>query len=85
MMAIHRTPQGSVVSPTLFSFMINYILMDIPEGIGRSLFANYGALWKSVENYKYIAKRMPDGISKVKRRRIKWGFNFSFEKKNVMF
>lgn len=36
----NRTPQGSVLSPTLISLMINYIFVNIPSGMGGSPFAN---------------------------------------------
>ena len=29
------TPQGSVVSPTLFSIMIDYIFVNVPVGHGK--------------------------------------------------
>lgn len=34
------TPQGSIVSPLLFSLMINVVFNDIEVGIGFSLFAD---------------------------------------------
>lgn len=40
------TPQGSIVSPLLFSLMINDVFDDIEGGLGCSLFADDGAIWK---------------------------------------
>ena len=40
------TPHGSVISPILFSIMINDVYSDISADIGRSLFADDGALTK---------------------------------------
>lgn len=39
------TPQGSVISPTLVSIVINYILGKIPANLGWPLFADDEALW----------------------------------------
>ena len=36
------TPQGSVISLTLFTIMINDIFDNIPTGMGRTLFADDG-------------------------------------------
>lgn len=38
------TPQGSVISPILFSIMINDIYLELPVDMGRSLFADDGAI-----------------------------------------
>lgn len=40
------TPQGSVISPVLFNIMINEIFSNIGRGMGQSLFADDGAIWK---------------------------------------
>lgn len=79
------TPQGSVISPTLFSIMINDVFVNIPNDIGRSLFADDGALWKRGRNVEYVVKKMQDGINQVEKWGTKWGFKFSVEKTKVMF
>ena len=38
------TPQGSFISPTLFTIMINDVFENIPIGMGRSLFADDGMM-----------------------------------------
>lgn len=40
------TPQGSIISPILFSVMINDIFSNVCSSIGVSLFADDGAMWK---------------------------------------
>lgn len=79
------TPQGSVVSPTLFSVMINDIYVNIPIGIGRSLFADDGAIWKKGRNIEHVVKKIQEGIQHVEKWGIKWGVKFSIEKTKVMF
>lgn len=55
------TPQGSVISPTLFSVMINDIYGNIQVDMGRSLFADDGAIWKRGRNVEYIVKVVQAG------------------------
>ena len=40
------TPQGSVCCPVLFNIMINYIFDHVEDDIGKSLYADDGAVWK---------------------------------------
>ncbi len=40
------TPRGSVISPLIFSAMINNVFSQVEPDIGRSLFADDGALRK---------------------------------------
>uniref|UniRef100_A0A3Q2PCB4 Reverse transcriptase domain-containing protein n=1 Tax=Fundulus heteroclitus TaxID=8078 RepID=A0A3Q2PCB4_FUNHE len=79
------TPQGSVVSPTLFSVMINDIFKDLSISFGRSLFADDGALWKRGRNIEHLILKLQEGIDKVGKFGIEWGFKFSIEKTKVMF
>lgn len=39
------TPHESMVSPTVFSLMINDIFKGVSDSCGKSLFADDGALW----------------------------------------
>ena len=43
-------PQGSVCSPLLFSVMINDIFSEVDASLGRSLYADDGALWVKICN-----------------------------------
>lgn len=78
------TPQGSVISPILFSIMINDIYLELPVDMGRSLFADDGAIWKRGRNGEFINKKLQNGINQVAEWGIKWGFKFSVEKTKVM-
>lgn len=52
------TPQGSVISPILFNLMINNIFYSIESGVGRSLYADDGALWKRGWNISFVESKM---------------------------
>lgn len=79
------TPQGSVISPLLFSIMIDDVYEDIGQSTGRSLFADDGALWKRGRNVKYVVKQLQESIKRVEQWSLEWGFNFSVEKTNTLF
>ena len=79
------TPQGSVISPTLFLLMINDIFEGIEGGMGRSLFADDGALWKRGRNVEYVARKLQEGIDRVVSWGLRWSFRFSVDKSKVMF
>ena len=70
------TPQGSVISPVSLNIMINYIFADIQPGIGRSLFADDGSLWKRGSNKNYIVKKIQEAINQVEDWGKRWGFRF---------
>lgn len=76
-----RTPQGSVISLTLFLVMIIDIHNMVPQELGRSLFADDGVLWKSGRNKTHLVtdKKMQEGIKEAEELRIEWGFRFSVE------
>ncbi len=76
------TPQGGVISPILFSIMINDI--ELPVDMGRSLFADDGAIWKRGRNGEFINKTLQKGINQFEEWGTKWGFKFSVEKTKVM-
>lgn len=77
------TPQGSVVSPLLFIIMINNIFLKIPVDIGRSLFADDGALWKRGRNMDYVVGKVQGAVDKVVEWGKEWGCRFSVEKPKV--
>ena len=53
--------------------------------IERSLFVDYGALWKIVRNITHTARRVHEVISEVEQWPLRWGL-FSVEKtQTVLF
>lgn len=74
------------MSPLLFSFMINDVFLDIEKGIGCSLFADDGVIWKRGRNVDFVVRKMQTAIEVVEKWSYKWGFRFSVEKtKTVIF
>lgn len=72
------TPQGSVISPLLFTIMINDVFLDVGPGIGKSLFADDGALWKRGRNIKYTVSKVQEAIGRVEQWSMRWGFKLKW-------
>ena len=62
--------KGSVISPILFSIMI----ANIDRDVGRSLFADDWALWKTGENMNHILKKLQNAIDTVEQWSLKCEF-----------
>jgi len=54
--------QPSDASPLLFIIMINDVFVQGPEDIGRSLFADDGAVWKRGRNMEYVIRNVQEAI-----------------------
>ncbi len=78
------TPQGSVCSPLLFNIMINDIFSNIDQKIGKSLYADDGALWFRGRNESYVKSKIQDSINEVEKWTNKWGFRLSVSKIQVI-
>lgn len=74
------TPQGSVISLLLFTIMINDVFSKVPKDIGRSLFADDGALWKRGRNIARVTGKVQGAIDEVVEWGWDWGCRFSVEK-----
>ncbi len=74
------TPQGSIVSPLLFSIKINGIVKDIQNLTGIALFADDGAIWKRGRNIAFLTKKMQQALNIVQDWAIQWGFRISEDK-----
>ncbi|XDV52299.1 hypothetical protein PO909_021042 [Leuciscus waleckii] len=84
-MVENGTPQGSVISPILFSIMINDVFSQVQGDIGQSLFADDGALWKRGRNINHIKGKIQEAINVVERWSIAWGFKFAIGKTKTIF
>lgn len=78
------TPQGSVCSPLLFNIMINDIFSQLEQSVGKSLYADDGALWVRGRNVLHVSKKMQAAIVDVEKWANKWGFKLSVEKTKVI-
>ncbi len=78
------TPQGSVISPLLFIIMINYVFSRIHSSLGKSLFADDGALWFKGKNIDYNISKMKCALNEVEEWSRENGFKFSVEKTKII-
>lgn len=78
------TPQGSIISPLLFTVMINEAFKEVDKSIDVALFADDGAMWKRGRNVEHIVQRMQQGVDKVQKWALDWGFRISVEKTKFM-
>uniref|UniRef100_A0AAQ4RRK9 Reverse transcriptase domain-containing protein n=1 Tax=Gasterosteus aculeatus aculeatus TaxID=481459 RepID=A0AAQ4RRK9_GASAC len=78
------TPQGSVISPVLFTIMIDDVFRDVGRGMGRALYADDGALWKRGKNEKFVMRKMQEAVDVVEEWSKRWGFRMSVTKSCFM-
>ena len=77
-------PQGSVMSPTLFTVMINDIFDECPENIQTSLYADDGAMWLITDNLQQGLADLQKAIDEVSKWSHKWGLQVSHKKTTAM-
>lgn len=80
----NRTPQGSVCSPILFNIMINDVFSGVDVSLGRSLYADDGALWPRGCNVAFVQKKLQAAVNTVGEWGNKWGFCFSVDKTHII-
>ena len=73
-------PQGSVLSPTLFTIMINDIFKNLSANISSSLFADDGAIWTTANNLCDALKDIQEAVNLITGWTEKWGLTISKEK-----
>ncbi len=57
----------------------------VDRSIGRSLFADDGALWFRGRNNKFIMGEMQKAVDEVVKWSYKWGFKLSVEKSQTTY
>jgi ribonuclease HI/exonuclease III len=70
------TPQGSVISPTIFNIAVS----DLPTVLSKtkiSQFADDIAIWKSNRNIPFLVKQVQQDLDAICGWCRKWGFNLS--------
>jgi len=77
-------PQGSVVSPTLFSLMINDLFKEMPEGVQHSLFADDGSIWLVGKDLAATAANLQQAVTKIEQWTHTWGLEIAIEKTKCM-
>uniref|UniRef100_A0A8C6LAI2 Reverse transcriptase domain-containing protein n=1 Tax=Nothobranchius furzeri TaxID=105023 RepID=A0A8C6LAI2_NOTFU len=78
------TPQGSVISPILFTIMTDDVFQNVGTEFGMALFTDDGAKWKKGKNIQYVQKKVQEAIKMVENWSYDWGFKFSVEKTKSM-
>ncbi|RUA04271.1 MAG: hypothetical protein DSY43_06760, partial [Gammaproteobacteria bacterium] len=68
------TPQGSVISPTLFNIMIDDIFQNKQKQVSTAKYADDATLWTSSRNIKTAAKRIQTTLKTTQTWANKWGF-----------
>jgi hypothetical protein len=72
------TPQGSILSPLLFSIIINGLPESLSgSGLVISQFADDSSTWKSGSNLVKLAKDAQAGLDSLWGWAQKWGFKIS--------
>lgn len=79
------TPQGSVIKPVAVYYYVNDVFSQIGPDMGKSLYADDGALWERGGDMQHIVRKVQEGINEVQQWGYKWGFKFSVEKTNTVF
>ena len=77
------TPQGSIISPTLFLIMINDMDVGRP-GVELSLFADDSSIYRSGRNVKSILKDIQAALDNVSCWCAHWGMKISTSKSTAV-
>ena len=77
-------PQGSVLSPTLFSIFINDIFVGVPEQVRSSLYADDGALWVTASELPAALALMQTALDSVASWTHTWGLTIAKAKTHAI-
>jgi len=73
-----RTPQCSILSPLLFTIVINHLPGNITSS--SALYADDFCFWESESHIEHLFKRYQDSLIEVEKWCTKWGFKLSVSK-----
>jgi ribonuclease HI len=74
------TPQGSIISPTLFNIMIDDLFHEVSRRVSTAKFADDGTLWIQNRNISRIRTELQQSLDTIGKWCDKWGFKLSLEK-----
>ena len=77
-------PQGSLISPLLFSIMINDIFDELDNNVHYSLYADDGAMWVTCLDVGEGLMRLQKGINTVLQRCTRCDFELTVTKTKAM-
>ena len=78
-------PQGSVLSPTLFTVLINDLFHSVHPPVHTSLYADDGALWTTSPTLLGAVQQMQAALDAVSAWSHTWGLSISAAKTSAMF
>ena len=79
-------PQGSVISPTLFTIYINDIFKALPKSVSYSLYADDGAFWITGTDLNDLMSTIQESLLQIEEWSHKWGLELSVSKtKAIIF
>ena len=73
-------PQGSVLSPTLFTILINDLFENLPTNVQSSLFADDGAIWTTSDNLNEATNNIQEALNAIVKWTDSWGLTLSENK-----
>lgn len=73
-------PQGSSISPVLFTLMMNDLSSCFPEDINLAIFADDVAIWASHRIHFVLEQRINETLEKINTWCWNWGFKLSHSK-----
>ena len=76
-------PQGSVLSPILFSIYINDVQKIVTKGVNAALYADDLAIWTTEENIGTAKVRLQTTLDNLKMWTLEWIMKVNAEKKNL--
>ncbi|XP_040966432.1 uncharacterized protein [Gossypium hirsutum] len=78
------TPQGSVISPTLFNVMVNDIKHYLPKDVTLAAYADDCTIWRYATRFGIVEEKMQTAINRFSKWANDWGFIISTTKTTGM-